>query len=702
MALEPDVVILILGSCVANYLFGRYLVAPSRSGASCPARPGDRNVAPPMPAPPHRRRRRQPRACSATSSTPAFLAGTSPPSPAGRRSSPRSSCRSASRSSPSSRSPTSSTPTAARPSEYHFTDYLLFVTFFPQLIAGPDRPPPGDDAAVQRQHHGASGWHRTSPVGLTHPRHRPVQEGRHRRQRRAASPARLFALAAAGERDLTMVEAWAGALAYALQIYFDFSGYSDMAIGVGAAVRHPPAAQLPLALQGRLDHRLLAPLAHHAVALPARLPLHPARRQPQGQAAPLRQPHGHHAARRPLARRRLDLRCSGARLHGLYLCVNHGWFCLRKKLRLPAAPEAARRARSPSSPSSSPGSPSAPAASNSTARLDPHACAATADPRLDVRLNGFDGWPDQGRRVVSQPRPARLPALLACLAAAQHPAVHAPLPPGRRPHRSTTSPAGPPPLVAMAAHPAVASPSPSSCCYRHRPSSTSSASSSTSSSDPCAPANATKPSSSAPPRHGGRLLRAQHWINPWRVTPTPWTAPKLEPYRAIETPGTAPPRPAWSAPAPGTPRSSARRASTSPSIPRHPVFDGMRCANLGLNAGCSTRTTRCSATSWTRENPATRRASPSTPATSPPPSPTATSPTSPSRRSTPPTTRSNASSATASASPPSPPPSPPSAARFQDHPPSTARKASGSIPLPEQPAPPDGRPLPLDHPAHGR
>ncbi|KTD35392.1 alginate O-acetylation protein [Legionella moravica] len=33
--------------------------------------------------------------------------------------------------------------------------------------------------------------------------------------------------------DLTFATAWLGAIAYALQIYFDFSGYSDMAIGLG-------------------------------------------------------------------------------------------------------------------------------------------------------------------------------------------------------------------------------------------------------------------------------------------------------------------------------------------------------------------------------------------------------------------------------------------------------------------------------------
>ena len=32
---------------------------------------------------------------------------------------------------------------------------------------------------------------------------------------------------------MTTATAWVGALAYTLQIYFDFSGYSDMAIGLG-------------------------------------------------------------------------------------------------------------------------------------------------------------------------------------------------------------------------------------------------------------------------------------------------------------------------------------------------------------------------------------------------------------------------------------------------------------------------------------
>ena len=47
---------------------------------------------------------------------------------------------------------------------------------------------------------------------------------------------------AAGRRRCSLFEAWGAALAYTLQLYFDFSGYSDMAIGAVADVR----VRLPL------------------------------------------------------------------------------------------------------------------------------------------------------------------------------------------------------------------------------------------------------------------------------------------------------------------------------------------------------------------------------------------------------------------------------------------------------------------------
>jgi D-alanyl-lipoteichoic acid acyltransferase DltB (MBOAT superfamily) len=113
--------------------------------------------------------------------------------------------------------------------EYHFTDYLLFVTFFPQLIAGPivhhkEMLP----QFSSRKHRGLRSMDLS--VGVTF-----IALGLFKKVvladylARTASP--IFDLAAADGRDPTTAEAWAGVLAYTLQIYFDFSGYSDMAIG---------------------------------------------------------------------------------------------------------------------------------------------------------------------------------------------------------------------------------------------------------------------------------------------------------------------------------------------------------------------------------------------------------------------------------------------------------------------------------------
>ena len=77
------------------------------------------------------------------------------------------------------------------------------------------------------------------------------------------------------------------------------------------APRLPVPAELRPAVQRALRAGVLAALAHDAVPLVARLPLHPARRQPEGHRADLREPDDHDAARRPVARRRLALRGLG-------------------------------------------------------------------------------------------------------------------------------------------------------------------------------------------------------------------------------------------------------------------------------------------------------------------------------------------------------------------------------------------------------
>ena len=69
--------------------------------------------------------------------------------------------------------------------------------------------------------------------------------------------------------------------AYAVQIFCDFSGYTDIAIGLALLHGLRLPAELRPPLPRRELRRVLAALAHDAVALSARLPLHPARRQPR-------------------------------------------------------------------------------------------------------------------------------------------------------------------------------------------------------------------------------------------------------------------------------------------------------------------------------------------------------------------------------------------------------------------------------------
>jgi alginate O-acetyltransferase complex protein AlgI len=107
--------------------------------------------------------------------------------------------------------------------------YACFVAFFPHLIAGPIVRPAeiipqfaAADVAIPRQENLSAGF-ALFLLGLA------------KKLVMADSFSRFadigFAAAAGGER-LSFFEAWYAASAYSLQIYFDFSGYSDMAIGL--------------------------------------------------------------------------------------------------------------------------------------------------------------------------------------------------------------------------------------------------------------------------------------------------------------------------------------------------------------------------------------------------------------------------------------------------------------------------------------
>lgn len=100
-----------------------------------------------------------------------------------------------------------------------------YVTLFPQLIAGPIvRYRDIDDQLTHRAHSVAmvASGIRTFTAGLC-------------KKVLLANPAGELWKYFSGlpEGEFTVAGAWLGIIAYTFQIYFDFSGYSDMAIGLG-------------------------------------------------------------------------------------------------------------------------------------------------------------------------------------------------------------------------------------------------------------------------------------------------------------------------------------------------------------------------------------------------------------------------------------------------------------------------------------
>ena len=212
--------------------------------------------------------------------------------------------------------------------EYNFLHYCLFVTFFPQLIAGPivhhrEMLPQFAQNAVYRFNH------EHLAVGLT-----IFIIGLAKKVILAdgvavyASP--VFDAASAGQ-TLTFFEAWGGALAYTLQLYFDFSGYSDMAIGLARmfGIRlplnfHSPYKALNIIEFWRRWHMTLSRFLRDYLYIPLG------------------------GSRKGVVRRHANLMTTmllgglwhgagwtfvawGA-LHGLYLIVNHVWHAFRIRL----------------------------------------------------------------------------------------------------------------------------------------------------------------------------------------------------------------------------------------------------------------------------------------------------------------------------------------------------------------------------------
>ena len=104
-----------------------------------------------------------------------------------------------------------------------FIDFACYVSMFPQLVAGP---------IIRFSEVAEQLSHRTHTVtkfarGVTF-----VGVGLSKKVL-LANPCGRIADLAFDAGSIAALDAWYGATAYAFQIYFDFSGYSDMAIGLG-------------------------------------------------------------------------------------------------------------------------------------------------------------------------------------------------------------------------------------------------------------------------------------------------------------------------------------------------------------------------------------------------------------------------------------------------------------------------------------
>ena len=185
--------------------------------------------------------------------------------------------------------------------EKSFFKVLLYISFFPQLIAGPivkyaDIVHQIDDR-TQTPRNTALGLRRFI-VGLS----KKVLIS----NTMGAAADYVYALPAA---ELSMAAGWIGAVSYMLQIYFDFSGYSDMAIGLGRMF-HQGKFRSPL-YRGEYAG-FLEKVAHFPDGLVSGISLYPAGREPQGQNQDVDQPSACIFLHGALAWGQLDLRPLGA------------------------------------------------------------------------------------------------------------------------------------------------------------------------------------------------------------------------------------------------------------------------------------------------------------------------------------------------------------------------------------------------------
>ena len=111
------------------------------------------------------------------------------------------------------------------PVQKNIITFGTFVTLFPQLIAGP---------IIQYKSVAEQLKHREEGLGKFVSGVERFSVGLAKKVLLANAIGKLWDVFLATQvEELTVVGAWLGLAAYAFQIYFDFSGYSDMAVGLG-------------------------------------------------------------------------------------------------------------------------------------------------------------------------------------------------------------------------------------------------------------------------------------------------------------------------------------------------------------------------------------------------------------------------------------------------------------------------------------
>ena len=103
-------------------------------------------------------------------------------------------------------------------------NFAMYVTLFPQLIAGPIVRYADVETQIEHRRETASlFW-----AGIVR-----FCIGLAKKALLANQAGRLWDTISAQQGEIPLLTAWLGAIAFTFQIYFDFSGYSDMAIGLG-------------------------------------------------------------------------------------------------------------------------------------------------------------------------------------------------------------------------------------------------------------------------------------------------------------------------------------------------------------------------------------------------------------------------------------------------------------------------------------